>query len=93
MVTTMHQRTSQPSFAEEIWASRSTPFLGPRGTDPASAALAEPGFRSVFGPKRAIPLLRLAAWLLRPVVRHILEEDEAIRARLAIDRGARARGL
>jgi hypothetical protein len=30
-------------------------------------------------------LVRLAAWVLQPAVRHMLEEDEAIRIRLAVD--------
>lgn len=92
MVTAMCQRTSQPSFAVVTSRTRPTPFMGPRGAAPAAAALAEQRFLSVFGPERANPVLRLAARLLRPVVRHILDEDEAIRARLAIERGARARG-
>ncbi len=82
MVTALCQRTSQPSFAVETPGTRSTPFLGPRGAAPASAALAERTLRTVFAAKRANPLVRLAAWVLRPVVRHILDEDEAIRARL-----------
>lgn len=64
---------------------RRTGARGPRWTDPHRAPLTHDG--EARGPAeagRAGPLVRLAAWVLRPVVRHIVEEDEAIRARLGI---------
>lgn len=58
---------------------------GLRWTDPHRAHLTHNGEpRGPAQAGRAGPLVRLAARVLRPVVRHILEEDDAIRARLGI---------